>query len=317
MGKPLVDQIREADPNVASEYQAVMKDKSSMDVQGVKRVFAKVMENSLISAGEAKALLMIINSGVLSADARKLLIAALSDTQSFAAMVNGSYHILKKDDKNDQKELEAFYKAFDKTANIDFWSQRSVRAYNPAQYQVIKQAVKVGVVRVVKVLDGGLYSNLAGGNFAKYAPGLNVLFVFQPRTGSNFFADVPLLVHEVTHAIQDFYDMKGILTKFTEADAYVAQAVASLIPGQTLTGNTPLEKAALKAAGFVQKKTAVRSNQDWKDAYDEVVAAVAVHPEYAKVKDVEVDMTEDGTELQIMLDSLQSLEKRKPVPAGK
>jgi hypothetical protein len=89
-------------------------------------------------------------------------------------------------------------------------------------------------------------------------------------------------VHEATHTIQDWLD-RVALHKYTEADAYVAQAVAAMSSGKQYF----LEYNALEAAGrLVLAGKGVAGNADWIKAYDAVVRAVEADPTYARTKDL-------------------------------
>ena len=89
-----------------------------------------------------------------------------------------------------------------------------------------------------------------------------------------------LIVHEATHTIQDWRDLVST-DKFTEADAYVAQAVSAMSSGKQYF----LEYPALETAGrLALAGKGVAGNAEWSNAYDAVVRAVEADPLYADTK---------------------------------
>src|SRR5262245_15795578 len=92
---------------------------------------------------------------------------------------------------------------------------------------------------------------------------------------------VPEVVHEATHAIQDWLDVEKE-NMYMECDAYIAQSVIyktlrdRLQPGQT----TPVGVAYDVAADLVRSGNAKSLNKPWTDAYDKVLAAVTKDPRY-------------------------------------
>jgi hypothetical protein len=86
------------------------------------------------------------------------------------------------------------------------------------------------------------------------------------------------IVHEVTHAIQDWEDVASLLHD-EEADAHIAETVAHhSLQGTFPTSDRVLFKdEAAAAARFVIAKQADQSNKDWIKAYQDLVKVVASH----------------------------------------
>lgn len=84
------------------------------------------------------------------------------------------------------------------------------------------------------------------------------------------------IVHEVTHAIQDWKDLPSLIHD-EEADAHLADTIAHYsLRGRFPDGERNLFKDELAAAAkYVLAKQATQTNKDWRKAYDDLVKVVA------------------------------------------
>lgn len=223
-----------------------------------------------ISPEEAEALTVIIDSGALDPDAARLLSFSINDEQGLVKLFNGAGTFLDKTDK----QLSGVYAAIavTNTGNIKFKSPRSGFTYNPTQYQAIAEFVKKGEIQIFLLDERGLLERTQGPN-GVYSPEANQLMLMKDSKGDYF--EPSLIVHELTHAIQDYYDVDS-LVKYVEADAYIAQTVAF---------RPNVQNSFTRAADIIVAGGAMKDDQAWVDAYDKVVAKVEADKTYSTRKD--------------------------------
>src|SRR4051794_34585312 len=104
----LYQELQKRDKNLANEFQTVMKGKTTMDPAGVRKLFAKVLADDVIMDGESQGLVLIIDSGILSDDAKKALTDEMNKGKAVEALVKGGVKELKTGDQ----ELNQFFDAF-------------------------------------------------------------------------------------------------------------------------------------------------------------------------------------------------------------
>ena len=101
-------------------------------------------------------------------------------------------------------------------------------------------------------------------NDGEYRSDFNMLIIYRKLDSDAFTATV---VHEATHAIRDWRDVRT-RTHFNEADAYIA---ANTTLDEPFDG--ALQTAAFRASRFVIERKAQPGNKDWQKAYENVVKA--------------------------------------------
>ena len=91
------------------------------------------------------------------------------------------------------------------------------------------------------------------------------------------------LVHECTHAIQDWSKVPGLIVKHAEADAHVCGWVIGRLLGEkTIPGlDKDFALTAFDLADFVIKKTTDSKRAAFVTAYKALVDFIALEPEYA------------------------------------
>jgi hypothetical protein len=99
----------------------------------------------------------------------------------------------------------------------------------------------------------------------EYLSDFNMIFVYDKLDNLAFASTI---VHECTHAIQDWLDL-AMQRRFAEADAYIAGSAR--LGTQQFEGD--LSDAAFRAPRFVIDRKAQSGNKDWQKAYDQVVKA--------------------------------------------
>lgn len=289
-------------PGGITEAEMVDVMKKVIDAAGQKGVF--------ISPDEAEAIVDIIDSQMLDPGVFDKLKTLINSVDGLKALFEGTAAALKVGDKKDDKELANVYAAIalKNTGKIKFQSPGSGHTYDPVQYQAIAEIIKDGKIDIVLVDERQLLERTQGPNGAYFATN-NQLVLMKNKQGTYY--DPVLIVHELTHAIQDFYDVNSIV-KNVEADAYIAAAISVYGPKKT-------PKAMFDAAKHVIDGTATPTNDAWIKAYGAVVSLVESDPTYAARKD---DPTKDfleaaGTETKTMQDALAKLAQAVTKKAAK
>jgi hypothetical protein len=177
-------------------------------------------------------------------------------------------------------ELRNFWTATSMASvgKINFVSPKTGLAYKPDLYLAVRLMVVKGMIKVYEVDAAALAAR--GG---VYRSDIDRLVLYK---GLDPALALSIIVHETTHTIQDWRDVVST-HKFTEADAYVAQAVSQMSTGKQYF----LEYPALEKAGrLVLAGKGVPGNAEWDDkdsgAYAAVVRAVEADPLYADTKNL-------------------------------
>jgi hypothetical protein len=247
--------------------------KATLRPKAIEAMLVPILKTNKVTASQAKAmaLLWLWTWQKMTRQAQvdfQLYVAIAYDQGWFFA---GSAKQLVTDD-----ELRDFTTALGMAyvGKINFVSPKSGLTYTPDLYTGVRGLVAKGQVKVYDVDAAALQAR--GG---VYFSDLNRLVVYK---GLDPGITQSLIVHEATHTIQDWRDLVSI-HKYTEADAYVAQAVAAMSTGKQYF----LEYPALEAAGrLVLARKGVAGNAEWATAYDAVVRAVEADPTYAETKNL-------------------------------
>jgi hypothetical protein len=199
------------------------------------------------------------------------------------------------------------------TGKIAFKSPGTFLSYVPGHYQAIQQLISQTRIYVLEVRMHGLeiFGRIkTGGEYAAHG---NYLFIFAGKTPAE---TAMMIVHEATHAIQDWQDVSA-KCKFTEADAYIAGAVADLAQGgSVVSAQTGLiHPPALKAAKLVLAGQANGTDPAWTAAYDDVVAGVLKSDDYKESNEKMFDPTkkDEGAREKTRMDGiLAAIDKKSP-----
>jgi hypothetical protein len=316
MGTPLYDKLHPLDADLADKYQQLvggknvkLDPKEAIDNEGMYQLFKLVIDGDAITSDEAEALVLIIDSGVLTKKAQQFLIKVFTDSDNkyLGMVLTGAVELIAANDM----EMKEFNQAIDTggPSAVTFYSPGTKISYNAGQYQAVKQLVNRGGkdgINLMRVVDHGLLERLGRyKDAAAFYSSSHNRYYFLPSYSKQQIKQwrLALLVHETTHAIQDWFDVVSVV-KYIEADAYIAQGVSQLAQGAKLDPNYKLDPNDLGdvmviAAQLVLKRKAPSPSgpkqdwQTWKDTYDNVVAAVAKSPMYQSVADDPADMLQD------------------------
>jgi hypothetical protein len=258
------------------------------------------MNGDKITPREAQAFVLIHDNGKLSPDAQQYLNEQLREDAAIKALLDGSYKQLRTYD-----ELSDFRSALSPgvVGKIDFWSPGTGIHYTPAHYYTILHLVTQEQIKVFEVTDKGLGAAFTLGFTGLYYEGPNQFIVLQGATEK-----FDLIVHESTHAIQDWLNRSAI-QKLLEADAYIAEALAHYARAR----NWGPPKIAPTAVAFELVVPQIISGAKWKDAYAEVVKSVertvSNDEQSQKAMNEKLDLMkgEQGDELKRMLEILNTI----------
>lgn len=226
----------------------------------------------MITDAEGEAVMLILQSSMVEADSvdriRNLVIAAID---------NGKWGVPQ---LTTPKDLASVFQALnhDVVGPIIFKSPGTLISYSPAKYLAIKLLIMENKVKVFQV-KGGTRKIIDA--VAHYNLATNAL-VLQTIDPAHADTRTSTIVHECTHAIQDWSDADA-LAKHEEADAYIAATIVTLRSGKQhliklLDDDWP---AFTKAARCILNGRATSTDQGWLSAYDDVVAtaeAIIPHP---------------------------------------
>jgi hypothetical protein len=194
-------------------------------------------------------------------------------------------------------------------SRVAFKSPGTKMSYAPFDYIVVGQLILNRDVLVFMSKTGGLsaLADVAGQYW--HEANLFMIYNMDPRERRLN------IVHEGTHIIQDWQDVSSFV-HYTEADAFIAQAVAELTLYPDAPETDEVSKAALAAAKMVVAKTAIDSNQAWQRAYQDVVKEVGkVYKQYGQ----RVNMVKKGegaserTKYKALLDYVTTANKVRDV----
>jgi hypothetical protein len=160
-------------------------------------------------------------------------------------------------------ELAPIFSAVAMANSILFVSPGSRIGYGAHQYMVIAQLIRDRKILVYKA-DIGQLQNLTAIR-GRYQTDSNKLYLYIDQGDPKF---KPTVVHEATHAIQDWLDVP-MRNHFSEADAWIAQ--------MSVTDDRDFDDkfvdTAFAASRIVRDRKAILTNKDWQKAYDAAVKA--------------------------------------------
>jgi hypothetical protein len=148
-------------------------------------------------------------------------------------------------------------------SKISFASPGTKINYAPHDYMAIAELIQRQKIMVFQARMADLF--VLTKDDGEYLSDFNMIFVYDKLDNLAFTSTI---VHECTHAIQDWLDI-AMQRRFAEADAYIAGY--AMLGTQQFEGD--LSDAAFRASRFVIDRKAQSGNKDWQRAYDQVVKA--------------------------------------------
>jgi hypothetical protein len=192
-------------------------------------------------------------------------------------------------------ELAPVHQALAIAASFSFSSPGTRLNYAPHHYVGISDLIKKSKISVfqAQMSDLGVLTKDEG----IYYSNSNILIVYDKLDNAAFTATV---VHETTHAVQDWLDVRT-QRRFSEADAYIAQAATM----DKLLFSGDLSGAAFRASRFILDRKAVVSNKAWNDAYSKVVKAYdKTHTDGGDLQTNKASGESESAEYQLILDAV-------------
>jgi hypothetical protein len=225
-----------------------------------------------IADAEGEAIILILQSSMVEIDAVDRIRDLVTE-----AIDHGRWGIPQ---LTTPKDLAPIFQALghDVVSPIIFKSPGTLITYSPSKYLAIKLLIMDNKIKVFQV-KGGTRKIIDA--VAHYNLATNAL-VLQTIDPAHADTRVSTIVHECTHAIQDWSDADA-LAKQEEADAYIAATIVTLRSGKqhiikVLDDDWP---SFTKAARCVLSGRAAANDQEWLAAYDDVVStveAIIPHP---------------------------------------
>jgi hypothetical protein len=262
------------DKGVADRWKRVTgKLRATISDDAIVTIFGPITASHKITAKQAQAMqtFWMYTYAKMTDRAKELFTEVTALAYDFDWFFAGSAKPLVTDD-----DLREFHAALNMNlvGRINFVSPRTGLSYFPGLYTAVNLLVAKGLVKVYSVDAAALLSR--GG---LYRSDINRLVIYE---GLDPVLKLPTIVHEATHAIQDWRDLVSV-HQFAEADAFVAQAVAAISTGKKYF----LEYLAQEDAGrLVLAGKGAAGNAEFEAAYLAIVKAIEGDRQYINVKDV-------------------------------
>lgn len=280
----------------------------TIDRRGAERIFAKAIDGDRITPQEAKALLLVVEEAAFERGVATHLVNRIREDKTRSALLAGAARHLNAITGGRADVFRAL--SMGVVGRIHFWSPESRIWFIPNHYLVIRHLIMTDEIQVYEVQASGLNHFFELGS---YTSGLNEL-VYYEVPNWDFYCREATIVHEATHAIQDWMDIRPTREKYTQTDAILAQVVAQYAVSHLVPRREPHRTAYLTAVPIVLRGDARYGNQRWYDAYYKVSDLYAqLHPEGAFDKNryrhgaIEQDAQgrDEVTRFQALLTALQ------------
>lgn len=283
----LYDDVKALDQGIADRWKRRSKGDPDYELKGkdVEAIVFPLLERKRkITEQQALAIMKLVDNAKFSDEGLMELRVQIQVAEKFGFLQAGAKALTSADD------LKPITDAIGMAAcgRIIFNSPGTGLTYSPRDYLAVHELITGRKINVFEVRLGRLYGVSELAIKGSYESDKNNLFVYEGVAG---ITRNITLVHEVTHSIQDWRDVRA-KTKFIEADAFIAQGIAD----HALGSGTVSEPGALADLYFAAARLAIdgKSGQDWIDAYEAVVAAIEEHPSYAERKNKIVKNVQRG-----------------------
>ena len=201
---------------------------------------------------------------------------------------------------------------------FSFWSPGSKITYTPNLYVVVGDLIDQQKIEIIEVKDHGLMRRTGGKGVYNFEKNTLTLFEEPAVERAN------TIVHECTHAIQDWYSDKTYNNNMLEADGFIAGAIIDIVNGRPAATGADASTMAYKAAKdfvltgqateFVVKNGSRVENSAWGRSYNTVKRWLALNG--YNPDDQSAQEKNPGKELKVFNDILKALNKKTKAPAG-
>jgi hypothetical protein len=225
------------------------------DIDAIMSPLFKTRQSTQITERHAQAIVMLVQAAGLEN-------GAIDRIRSYVELAekNLSFEF---DSLSSDSDLSPIYSALITAPRLPFTNPKTLVTYAPNDYLAIWELVRQKKILIIQTKLGGL--DVLTKDDGEYYSDSNLLIIYDRPNDPN---RAKTIVHEATHAIQDWRDLR-IQKRYAEADAYIADSAT--LRQQTSRG--ALEDAAFTASRLVINGTAQVGNQAWQQAYDDVVKA--------------------------------------------
>ena len=256
----LNDKVASLDKGIADRWKARTHDNprhklTPHDIDAIISPLFKTKQMTKITERQAQAIVMLVQEtglekGAIDRIRQYVQLAEKSSSVEFEPLIT--------DD-----QLSSIYSALASAPRFSFTNPRTQITYAPNDYAAVGELIRQKKILVFQAKLGGL--EVLTNDSGEYLSDRNLLFIYD---GLNNAERPSTIVHEATHAIQDWRDLR-IQARYAEADAYIAGS--STLSKPAFAG--ALAAAAFAASRLVIGGTAQPGNGAWKTAYDDVVKA--------------------------------------------
>jgi hypothetical protein len=282
MGSKFYDELAALDRGIADRWKVRAKDdpKRKLKPADAKAILTPLLKpKAAITEGQTKAIAKLVLDGEWTPEGLGAVQVYIEIGVDAGLFQNGGEVLVTPDEfKPVTNALGAGM-----TGKIAFKSPGSNFSYLPGHYQAIQDLIAKSKIFVLEVrmhhLDTFAKITTAG----EYHSDANHLYMFAGRTPA---VNAMMIVHEATHAIQDWQDIPA-KNKHAEADAFIAGAIADLAQGGTATAANPgpILTPAMEAAKLVVAGKANGSDKAWTDAYAAVLKGVEGSDSYKETNE--------------------------------
>jgi hypothetical protein len=284
----LYDKVRAQDPGIADRWKARTRDNTTFklrasDIDVIMSPLFKTRTSTKITEKQAQAIVTLVQETGLTKDGVERI--------RFYVQLAEQSRALDAQPLVTADELKPVFDSLTHPAvsKIMFTSPKTGLSYDPSSYLTIREIIVQKKIFVIQLNLAGLavLAKMQG----EYASTADILFIYN---GLSPTARSITIVHEATHAIQDWRDVGG-MSAHIEADAFIAESVAAnVLTGDSLD-DAAVRVAAFKAGQLVIDGKATGSNKAWLTAYDNVVDALFKDPFYKNQASERINATKGET----------------------
>ena len=272
----LYDDIAALDRNIADRWKTRMNgkmDKPVLTAADVDFIVSDIVESLKTSDGitqkQGEALVLLSNASIDADDLKSK--AGIKRLRHYVNIWEKALKLNLKIATDADFPLFSAALSNELVSRVTFKSPGTKISYSPSDYVAVGQLIIRKEVTVMFSQSGGLADHAREGG--SYFSSANIM-ILNHAIGRKI-----TLVHEATHVIQDWKDVKS-LVHHEEADAFIAESVARFsafakMPDESEFDGSTVEGSALGAARLIVENKATESNRDWLHAYEKVVATVA------------------------------------------
>ena len=261
-------QLASLDRGIADRWKRATGGRLSARVgeKAIEDIVIPVLLTKKVTASQAQALAMVFHTDGLNTEARIFLVTAIIAAYDNDIFFAGSAKPLIT--RDDLQPIDAAL-GMANVGKIHFTSPGTGMTYTPNLYNAIRGLIHDRKIRLFEVDAAEMLTRLGD-----YRGDLNRLVLYK---GAAPAARAEIIVHEATHAIQDWRNLDSI-HKFTEADAYIAGAVSALRANPDYILEYKAEQKA--AYDLILDGRAARMDKAWTEAYANLVKRIEATPAY-------------------------------------